>query len=410
MKYNEMISDEQLMQEMIEKVDKKKCIKLLAMCYQLPNNKIEGFDSLLKEWAKNKLWIYKLLENKLTLEKEVEHEEISGEEVSDFLNEVRKISYFIEKSILKISRENFKKSKISMRYVPHVFQIPTVFEVLNKTGEIKISKLLNLVFKCEELNIAYSKLMQNSTKKAKLYISIDPFDYITMSMNKSGWSSCHSLHNSEELEETGTRFGCYSAGVFSYLCDETTLISYRTSGKEYDYNFNKRTIKAESKNWRQLIYLHQSQDYFICSRQYPCLSENNSKIVRSMLEELLEKRENINTKNPETNWSLKRGELMEFIENYGSYDDNGIEKEIIDKQTEQQYENDDITTTLQYNDILNEYEGILVRKKIILDTEYLDKITIGSRPICPICGKTHLFGHGMPFCAKCKDEHDLYNV
>lgn len=225
----------------------------------------------------------------------------------------------------------------------------------------------------EQFDIEFSKIIEKTKIKGFVTLSIDPVDYLLMSLNRSGWSSCHTLHREEE----GSRsWGCYSAGTMSYMCDRATLIGFRHSGTLYDYKINKVKFKEYSKNWREVIYYDNKTHAFIASRQYPYSDENISKELRTMFEEIL---------------SNKFG-----FENRWKVINSGIGKYIDDCQE------------LHYNDMLNDYSG----KMCYPQAENLDTVCfdcIGSSPICPICGENDLDEANKPFCSYCDDGEDDYD-
>lgn len=230
---------------------------------------------------------------------------------------------------------------------------------------MKLSKALSMMMNNEKFDIEYSKIIETSKTKGTIVLSIDPVDYVLMSLNKSGWSSCHTLHGSG----SGVDFGCYSAGTLSYMCDEDTLIGYRHSDKIYDYQINKVKFKEYSKNWRQVFYYDKGTHAFIASRQYPFNDENISKELRSMFEEVLSNKFGFDNK-----WKA--------LKNSYSFNDR-----IDDKNN------------LHYNDISHEYKGTLCYPK---GTEYNEILfEVGSYPICPICGNWEVTEAHIPCCSEC---------
>lgn len=228
-------------------------------------------------------------------------------------------------------------------------------------------------------------------------MSIDPFDYLTMSLNTSGWSSCHSMHNTS-LSYTGTEVGCYSAGIFSYMCDNVSLVGYKTNGQETDYKFNGSSFKAESKNWREMIFIHPTYNWFIASRQYPFNSETLSAELRKIVEDLIEdvpEQEESDSEATALKWVISRKEISnkEYIRNYGfeGYDCADVEK------TENLHDNCEGHEALHYNDMLHGWSYKMIYKNSI-PKENLGNIVIGSFPTCPICGRHKLTLHKQPYC------------
>lgn len=82
-----------------------------------------------------------------------------------------------------------------------------------------------------------------------LYISINPMDYITMSVGNS-WASCHCVRPDY--------IGCYSAGTISYMLDKVTAIAY-TESKETENGIHMK---------KNRFCVHFGYDGFILSRGY----------------------------------------------------------------------------------------------------------------------------------------------
>jgi hypothetical protein len=122
----------------------------------------------------------------------------------------------------------------------------------------------------EEFRIKHSQILNQKTLKGKLCVSIHPLDFMTMSDNTCGWSSCMSWEES----------GCYRRGtvemmnspcvVVAYLCSKDSL---KIGGQEWN-----------SKKWRELYVVHPNGIFNI--KSYPYYNEELTKITLSWLKEL----------------------------------------------------------------------------------------------------------------------------
>lgn len=65
--------DKKLIVEMIKKIDVKRFKKLLASSFQIPSTKLFGIEKILQKWAENKLELYKLLGNNISISREIEY-------------------------------------------------------------------------------------------------------------------------------------------------------------------------------------------------------------------------------------------------------------------------------------------------------------------------------------------------
>lgn len=420
-------TDEQLKKEMIKKVDKARCKKLLAMCFNVKDSEIIGFNQMLEMWANNKLGLYKLFGENLKLEKEIcitrdEIQEMSkktgestswmsadGEEkFSELVNNLQNINpcfYRIFDSYFR-----FSAVKETVPYVDDYCFGDSIIKrhLLKNNSKILFSQAMHDLFMNDKVDIEVSKYIQEcaSDITGKMYVSIDPFDYITMSMNKSRWTSCHSLHS--EITANYVNVGCYSAGIFSYMCDKVSAIAYKTNGQKYKFEWNRRGIFAESKNWRQMVFIHPDLQYFICSRQYPYKTEILTKIIREMIENVIDSNKEIEEdseiNNDENKWRISRRchDNKSFIENEGfvGWDcDRVDEMEDLDESLEE-YE------VLHYNDMLNGYNYQFAYQSKNRKSS-LKHIVIGSYPVCPICGETTLYRHARPACDNCISKYSL---
>lgn len=361
--------DAALVQEMISKVDVKKMKKILSACFQMGASDMKGFDTVLREWAEAKVGLYKLFGKKFYLSEEVEYEadtSIMREKLDPLFKKFPVAYYFIDNSIsYKDLATNELHGWPSMldKYTPG-------------SRGMKTSTYLSQVMNNKEFDLELSKVLEQTKVKGCIKISIDPIDYLLMSINKSGWQSCHSLYEGE-----GRQFGCYSAGVFSYMCDKVTAISYRHNKEEADFTINKQKFKAFSKNWRQCIYIDSDTGNFVTSRQYPGENEVVAKSVRELLEKQISK-----VKRFENKWVVCK-------------ESDTIKKHMRNHYLDIDDEYDDEDGELAYNDIWHGFSGKIVfrKDKGLDDTD----IRVGSNPTCIVCGQEHLYNHNIPMCESC---------
>ena len=421
-------TDEMLKKEMIKKVDKRKLKKLLAMCFNIKDCEILGLDKMLKLWADKKVELYKLFGNELKIErsiditkeklKEIEEQtgcidngfkEYYGQQFDDLVRRIQEIS-----PVLSYAFDNSFNWERIRNEVPNVsrYVLQSGYgyreHYFKNMGEetMSFSTLMHKVFLSKEIDTEVSKYLQkiDSNVTGKVYVSIDPFDFVTMSMNKSKWSSCHSLHSTSG---DGIEFGCYSAGIFSYMCDDVSAIAFKTDGEQYKYEFNNRSIFAESKNWRQMVFIHPERKYFICSRQYPYNTEIICKIVREMIEERIDNCKEVEEEkdviDENNKWKISRRcyDNKKFIFNavFPNYNDDMGWQEDMD-------ENGEGLEVLHYNDMLHDfkYQFIYQSKYVKKD---LPKIYIGTNPDCVICGENQIKEHDNPFCYNCAEKYNL---
>lgn len=125
----------------------------------------------------------------------------------------------------------------------------------------RISKLLNTSFKNYDLNLEYSKMVQEGLGM-RIHLSVKPIDFLAMSDGKS-WSSCHSMKD----------LGDYSAAGMTLSADKYALIAWAG-------------INKYSKIWRQIWFVD-TDGAFISSLPYPNPNKMASKTVESFLTKAL---------------------------------------------------------------------------------------------------------------------------
>jgi hypothetical protein len=108
---------------------------------------------------------------------------------------------------------------------------------------------------------------------AELVVSINPVDFITMSDNKSGWTSCMSWIDN----------GAYSTGTIEMMNSNLAAVAYLRSSQDFDYN----GLEIPNKTWRTLVFIH--KDILIVGKHYPYQSEVLAKIILDKLQPILKK-------------------------------------------------------------------------------------------------------------------------
>jgi hypothetical protein len=354
----EISEKDRLKQDMIKKVDKIKMKKIIAGSLDLKLNEIMGVDKLLEDWAESKYEIYKILGENLKISKVID-EKMDGKLLGEKLTELKKNFPELFLYIEKFSSSEYLQNKIE--YIPDYFK--DYFEI---SEGMKLSKFFSKNFKNEKFDIELSKILQCKNIEGHIVISIDPIDYLLMSKNNSGWKSCHTIFDNDGSQ------GCYSAGIFSYMCDNATIIAYKHTSTLHKYNFNNYQIEEYSKNWRECLYYSNQTKAFVASRQYPFRNEEISKNVREMFEEKICEFYGINNK-----WKVIK-------------DTSEIRSCMTDM------------SDLHYNDVLRYDETYRLCYNTDLDNLNDIKITVGSEAICPICGEHKLTEASNITCNDCE--------
>lgn len=119
----------------------------------------------------------------------------------------------------------------------------------------KIAKELNLKG-YEEFRIAHSMCLNQKSANGTICLSIHPLDYMTMSDNDSGWSSCMSWKEC----------GDYRQGTVEMMNSPRVVVAYLKSNTDMDlcatesYHWN-------NKKWRELFIV--DEDIIMGIKQYP---------------------------------------------------------------------------------------------------------------------------------------------
>lgn len=274
-------SDEEInkvIEEMISKVPVKEIVLLVNQCIQrkysdgshTTNKKILGW---IHKWAENK-WPYYIMFGRQF--------EIAAP--YSFEIDIHKDSLFVKNAVDELKTQ-FPKYGPVMDFLGYeeIFcnKISESHSNLDKYFPIKAgmktSKYLSDFLKDEAFDICYSKLLQERKFSSIAHVSINPMDFLTCSLTKHDWRSCHDVYR-----------GQCASGPIDYLFDDGSLVAFMASNKEYSYDWkgNGKPYSWNSKSWRQIIYGNPKENSFVFCREYPQHYNNDglAKFVREMVE------------------------------------------------------------------------------------------------------------------------------
>lgn len=349
--------DPAILSEMKQMVDRKRLKTLLSISATHEGEVQIVTDSMvniyLDLWAKAKYEYFLLFGKQLRTEKEVEVE-VNQETIRLLCNDLSKefpvYGYIVE----QFNASEFKENEIKFNH-----DIKRFAQDKYKIG-MKLSKFFSSFLNDPKFDIAVSKIMQNKKAVHKVYASIDPYDYLTMSLNQHNWDSCHRITD-----------GCYGTGPLSYMLDDATLIAYRENGTEFSYNYYNLKFKGNSKSWRQCIYFDKDSCSMIFGRQYPNMIDDITKAIRVHLEDITA--EYIQA--PNNLWSVFSNRID------GTYED---------------------ATDLHYSDVEEGYDYKFAKlKHNTKEAEFY----VGYEAPCLLCGDVGDIHHGaMGLCECCLEE------
>lgn len=110
----------------------------------------------------------------------------------------------------------------------------------------KIATLLDLDAEYEEFRLAHSLDTNQRTVKGTLCLSIHPLDFMTLSDNANGWTSCMSWPN----------HGCYCRGTVEMMNSNCVVVGYlRDDNKKITFGIDQEE-EWNSKKWRSLFIVN----------------------------------------------------------------------------------------------------------------------------------------------------------
>ena len=245
----------------------------------------------------------------------------------------------------------------------------------SNTTTIISNELNTLLDEIEEVRILQSQILSNKTVKGRLCLSIHPLDYITMSDNSNGWSSCMSWEES----------GCYRLGTLEMLSSPKVVIAYLESESE-TYELTPG-IDWNSKKWRELFVI--DENVISGVRGYPYYSKALEAAALNKLVELA-------TTN--LGWEFE-SEPINFNSTY--FYPNGNSGHAIRMSTNAMYNDFGTQETLAYL-------GIKAKE---ITSQHSIYIQYGQEPYCLSCGypisfssdaEYEILGDGLE-CKECRD-------
>ena len=249
--------------------------------------------------------------------------------------------------------------------------IKTIQKVLNFYGY----DMSNGLF--EEFRNKVSNITTCSNIKSNLVLSIHPIDFMTMSDNNCGWSSCMSWMNK----------GMYNNGTIEMMNSNMIIVAYLESDKEFIVNNH----IIPNKSWRTLLYVH--KNILVAGKSYPYY---NSELDKKVLEELY-KLVNKNLK-----WDYKYKE-QEYKDLY-SYLPN--EEDQIDIHWVSKKQIVIVTGHAMYNDLLEDKDSVyfcyrnIPKKGMVLNAS--------GKNTCLICGLQNNLSTSVKICNSCKENYRCY--
>lgn len=291
--------------------------------------------------------------------------------LSEFSNPDNPLTGHFEKD-----NENYKFTfdNNCFRYSPYVFSIKELAEnkvdrpiliydkKADKYREIpsgtKVSRALKYFIADKnalaEAQAFYSSFFNDANISGYLHLSIHPLDYLTMSVNNSGWRSCLNAYDGE-----------YRGGIGALMNSSNTLVCYLTTTEEDTCELRNGTFWNDKK-WRTLITIDDTTETIHVNTHYPYENTNLEKIAMDWCQEIFFKETEMET--------VSREEI-------------GIHYS---------------TGELMYNDASCKPTRLRISKpNFLAEKKVFDVITICDLATCPDCGVRHDFSHDNLECGDC---------
>jgi len=347
---------DEIIKEMIAKVDRKKFENFFRIATRGRTNNFP-LNEYLSRWAKAKAHLYLLFGKNLTVSKQIELD-MEELEMRNLVEETySKFEKYYPALSLVVTSEYLNNqisgaSSKARKYMPNYY----------KSG-IKVTKFFSDLYGDKELNDHLARMLSSRKINAYITLSIDPYDYFTMSINNNGWQSCQRLG-----------YGEFGTAPLSLLIDDCTAIAYKHNGLTSKFGYETYTVDGNSKSWRQCVYIDKNTMSAIFSRQYPETIDVVSKVSREIYEEIVSNYFNVDnhwivSKNPSLN-SFKYARGSELI----------------------------------YHDVLNGFYFETVKHKENVDGEL--SIKVGGDVYCFRCGELLEDSCRIPLCCDCSENDD----
>lgn len=371
---------------------------------------------IIKQWYENKQYFINLFGGALKVE--------STQELEFFLDENGKNSCFSD-FMDKLSEYNLGKvcfegvSVYSFLYTNKGSffdnKVSIIPEELSNQSKIRVGdkliKSLKFFFKePSELKIVQnlaSQYVQKNKVKGKLFLSVDPIDYLLASENNENWRSCHALD------------GEFRSGNMSYMLDSSTVIAYVASESKQYLNMAPGDMEHHSKKLRVFVHWTKDSHVLYFSKTYPFDAPHLRAKIKEWVNSLYRAKVFSGEISEQEARNFSMPELVGFNQiNFGSV---GRGSRYLDNNWIYHYGNiintrDVISIpehSLNYNDIINSsnYSPYVCFEdnswRYDSELEKLFHMEIGSAVPCARCGKNHITDSAKFICNECARDLDM---
>lgn len=238
--------DPSIIDEMISKVDRNRMRTLFQIGTRV-NKKVtiseNELDSYLKKWAESKYEFYLLFGRNLKIENHIQEDM----NINLFRSMYEELKMTFPKYAFVLNYINYLDAyENKLTYESNIDSIAKYcHDIFNHN--MKVTKFLSKLYEDDKFDIALSKLLQNKKVDTTVVMSIDPYDYLTMSITNYSWVSCFDISN-----------GCYSNAAFSALINEAMIVCYTHNGNDFNFSRNNKKFTGNNKKDRWFLYADKS--------------------------------------------------------------------------------------------------------------------------------------------------------
>lgn len=233
-------------------------------------------------WERNKSHLFKLFGNKIKVTQELGEQNICTPSMvsnirQEFLdNHGDKFNVLIKILINILSHKEIIENRLQQDICMLDVKLRKGWRITRCFAELESNKK-----ELQKQQDIYSIFLQSLKMKGRLVLSIDPLDFITMSVSKSGWSSCHHPNSCHGLG--GVAYMNDGASVIAYVETDDPMINYVVDPETKE----RTTIEMPNKIWRQIVTINKDHSYALQLKQYPNNNKIFSREVTKMMENLL---------------------------------------------------------------------------------------------------------------------------
>lgn len=116
----------------------------------------------------------------------------------------------------------------------------------------------------------YADMVSDLKRELDFYISLNPYDYLTMSFGNS-WASCHTIDKMNRRRIQDSYSGGYCGGCLSYMLDQSSIITFAMD-KGAD-------VQQDGKIYRNMF--HFDNNMLMQSRVYPQSNDGGTDLYES---------------------------------------------------------------------------------------------------------------------------------